>query len=40
MTDQPTDFLPFGAPLIGEGEIQEVSNCLRSGWLGTGPRVA
>lgn len=33
-------FLVFGAPLIGEEEIAEVEACLRSGWLGTGPRVA
>lgn len=33
-------FLVFGAPLIEEPEIQEVVDCLRSGWVGTGPRVA
>lgn len=33
-------FLVFGAPKIGEEEIAEVEACLRSGWLGTGPRVA
>jgi dTDP-4-amino-4,6-dideoxygalactose transaminase len=33
-------FLTFGAPQIGEAEIAEVEACLRSGWLGTGPRVA
>lgn len=33
------DFLPFAAPLIGEEEINEVVDCLRSGWLTTGPRV-
>lgn len=33
-------FLVFGAPQIGEEEIAEVVACLRSGWLGTGPRVA
>jgi dTDP-4-amino-4,6-dideoxygalactose transaminase len=33
-------FLIFGAPAIGEEEITEVEACLRSGWLGTGPRVA
>ena len=32
------DFLVFGAPFIGEAEIAEVDACLRSGWLGTGPR--
>ncbi len=33
-------FLIFGAPAIGDEEIAEVEACLRSGWLGTGPRVA
>lgn len=33
-------FLVFGAPAIEEPEIQEVVNCLKSGWLGTGPKVA
>jgi dTDP-4-amino-4,6-dideoxygalactose transaminase len=32
-------FLPFGAPLIGEEEIAEVVEVLRSGWIGTGPKV-
>jgi len=33
------DFLVFGSPAIGEEEIAEVVATLRSGWLGTGPRV-
>ncbi len=33
-------FLTFGAPDIQQGEIDEVLAVLRSGWLGTGPRVA
>ena len=33
-------FLVYGAPHIGEEEIEEVVACLRSGWIGTGPRVA
>lgn len=33
-------FLVFGAPAIGEEEIQEVVASMRSGWLGTGPKVA
>lgn len=33
-------FLVFGSPLIGEEEVAEVSESLRSGWLGTGPKVA
>jgi dTDP-4-amino-4,6-dideoxygalactose transaminase len=33
-------FLVFGSPYIGEEEIAEVVATLRSGWVGTGPRVA
>ena len=33
------DFLPFARPSIGEDEIREVVDTLRSGWLTTGPRV-
>jgi dTDP-4-amino-4,6-dideoxygalactose transaminase len=32
-------FLIFGSPLIGEDEIAEVVDSLRSGWVGTGPKV-
>lgn len=32
-------FLVFGLPAIEEAEIQEVVDTLRSGWLGTGPKV-
>ena len=32
-------FLTFGSPLIGEQEIAEVVDSLRSGWVGTGPKV-
>ena len=32
--------LVFGAPALGEEEIAEVVATLRSGWIGTGPRVA
>lgn len=32
-------FLVFGAPAIEEAEINEVVATLRSGWLGTGPKV-
>ncbi|HTR97341.1 MAG TPA: DegT/DnrJ/EryC1/StrS aminotransferase family protein [Candidatus Acidoferrales bacterium] len=32
------DFLVFGAPLIGEAEIDEVVDTLRSGWIGFGPK--
>jgi dTDP-4-amino-4,6-dideoxygalactose transaminase len=33
-------FLIFGAPEIAQEEIDEVVACMKSGWLGTGPRVA
>jgi dTDP-4-amino-4,6-dideoxygalactose transaminase len=33
------DFLVFGSPAISEDEIEEVVSTLRSGWIGTGPRV-
>lgn len=36
----PNPYLVFGAPSIGEAEIAEVEAVLRSGWLGTGPKVA
>jgi dTDP-4-amino-4,6-dideoxygalactose transaminase len=32
-------FLIFGSPVIGEEEIAEVVDSLRSGWIGTGPKV-
>jgi dTDP-4-amino-4,6-dideoxygalactose transaminase len=34
------DFLVFGSPLIEQPEIDEVVGSLKSGWLGTGPKVA
>ncbi len=46
MKPQPADrpvrqeFLVFGSPALQEAEIQEVVETLRSGWIGTGPRVA
>lgn len=33
------DFLVFASPLIEEEEIHEVVASLKSGWLGTGPKV-
>lgn len=33
-------FLVFGAPAIEDAEIKEVIASLKSGWLGTGPKVA
>lgn len=32
------NFITFAAPEIQDAEIAEVEACLRSGWLGTGPR--
>lgn len=43
MTDpiRPKDrFLVFGAPLIEQDEIDEVTASMRARWLGTGPKVA
>lgn len=37
MTDHP--FIVFGRPAIEDPEITEVLETLRSGWIGTGPRV-
>jgi len=34
------EFIIFGAPKIERDEIDEVVQCLESGWIGTGPRVA
>ena len=33
------EFLPFAAPLLGNEEIDEVVECLKSGWLTTGLKV-
>jgi dTDP-4-amino-4,6-dideoxygalactose transaminase len=33
------NFLVFGSPLIEQAEIDEVVDCLQSGWIGSGPRV-
>jgi dTDP-4-amino-4,6-dideoxygalactose transaminase len=33
-------YLVFGSPIIEEAEIAEVVDSLKSGWLGTGPKVA
>ena len=33
-------FLIFGSPLIRDAEIEEIVATLRSGWIGTGPKVA
>lgn len=36
----PEEFLIFGAPLICDEEEREVLASLKTGWLGTGPKVA
>jgi dTDP-4-amino-4,6-dideoxygalactose transaminase len=33
------EFLPFGRPTLGDDEIAEVVDSLRSGWITTGPKV-
>jgi len=41
MSDNDSDpFIIFGSPDIRDAEIDEVMATLKSGWLGTGPRVA
>ncbi len=34
-----TQYLVFGSPSLGEEEILEVCRSMRSGWVGTGPKV-
>lgn len=34
-----TEFLPFSTPDLGDAEINEVVDSLRSGWITTGPKV-
>jgi len=36
--DRTSSDVPFFRPCVGEAEIEEVVECLRSGWLTTGPR--
>jgi dTDP-4-amino-4,6-dideoxygalactose transaminase len=38
LISKPLMFMPFALPEIGEEEIQEVLDALRSGWLTTGPK--
>ena len=38
MASPRREFLPFALPDIGEAEIEEVVQALRSGWITTGPR--
>ena len=37
MTDVTQPFLPFALPEIGDEEIAEVVDTLKSGWVTTGP---
>ncbi|WP_146430929.1 DegT/DnrJ/EryC1/StrS family aminotransferase [Blastopirellula retiformator] len=34
------DYIVFGQPILGEAELAEVTETLRSCWIGTGPRTA
>jgi dTDP-4-amino-4,6-dideoxygalactose transaminase len=38
VTETPSAFIPFALPDIGEDEIAEVVDTLRSGWVTTGPK--
>ena len=38
MNSDPLPFIPFALPDIGEEEIAEVVDTLRSGWVTTGPK--
>jgi dTDP-4-amino-4,6-dideoxygalactose transaminase len=38
MTSNALPFIPFALPDIGEGEIAEVVDALKSGWITTGPK--
>ena len=38
MSTDKLPFLPFALPEIGEEEIAEVVDTLRSGWVTTGPK--
>ena len=40
MNNSQNDYIVFGAPQIEDAEIEEVVDSVRSGWLGTGPKVA
>ncbi len=40
MSFSKSNFLIFGSPLIEQDEIDEVVATLKSGWIGTGPKVA
>lgn len=37
---KPKKYIVFGSPYIGQEEITEMIKTLKSGWIGTGPKVA
>ncbi len=39
-TRNKNNFIVFGSPAIESDEIASVTECMKSGWLGTGPKVA
>ncbi len=39
MKSNTSDFIPLGAPTFGSSDINEVVDSLKSGWVGTGPKV-
>jgi dTDP-4-amino-4,6-dideoxygalactose transaminase len=39
MTRSRDQYLVFGAPLLGSEEVNEVAASMKTGWLGTGPKV-
>jgi dTDP-4-amino-4,6-dideoxygalactose transaminase len=40
MSFSNSNFIIFGSPLIKQDEIDEVVDSLKSGWIGTGQKVA
>ena len=39
MNSKNNKFITFGSPNIQKSEINEVVKTLKSGWIGTGPKV-
>src|SRR5438067_1211766 len=39
MTSMRETFLPFSRPAVGQEEIDEIIDSIRSGWITTGPKV-
>ena len=40
MKSNANKFIPLGAPSFGKEDISEVIDSLKSGWVGTGPKVS